>query len=201
MTTDREFTERLTEEIASWRRDGLINAAQARAIMARYGLTWGELDDTRRQGRLAAVVTTLGAVLTGIGVILFVASNWGELGRAARLVLLLLALGVAYGLGFLADRRDHPRVGASLIFLGSLIFGANVFLVAQTYHVQAGSPWLLLFWAAGATATAYTAGSRPSMYLAVIAMLLWYVFQLVEWDALSRGAQTRAVSTAAILPL
>src|SRR5215203_181088 len=200
-SADREFTERLPEEITGWRRDDLITAPQARAIMTRYGLSWAETDETRRRGRLSNVVMTLGALLTGIGVIIFVASNWDQIGRVARVVLLLATLVSVYAAAVWAKWRQHPLLSASLVFLGSLIFGANVFIVAQTYHVNAGSPQLLLFWAAGALASAYTAGSRPSMYLGVLCLLLWYVFQLVDWDTFSRGSEAAALSAAAFLPL
>ncbi len=200
-SADREFTERLPEEVTGWRRDGLITGPQARAIMIRYGLSWAETDESRRRGRLSNVVMTLGALLTGIGVIIFVASNWDQIGRVARVVLLVATLASVYAAAVWANWRQHPLLSASLVFLGSLIFGANVFIVAQTYHVNAGSPQLLLFWAAGALASAYTAGSRPSMYLGVLCLLLWYVFQLVDWDTFSRGSEAAALSAAAFLPL
>jgi uncharacterized membrane protein len=201
MTTDPEFTERLPEEVAGWRRDDLISVAQARSIMARYGLDWAETDESRRRGRLSNVVMTLGAVLTGIGVIVFVASNWKHIGRIARIVLLLVALAAVYGSALWANHLGHPVLGASLVFLGTLIFGANVFVVAQTYHVNSGSPHLLGFWAAGALASAYTAGSRPSVYLGVFCLILWYMFQLAEWDMFSRGSDAAALSAAAFIPL
>ena len=94
-----------------------------------------------------------------------------------------------YAAAVWANRRQHPLLGAALVFLGSLIFGANVFIVAQTYHLNSGGPLLVVFWAAGALATAYTASSRPSMYLGVVCVLLWYVFQLVDWDMFSHGQE------------
>jgi uncharacterized membrane protein len=200
MTTDH-FTEQLPQEISAWRQDNLISVTQARAIMARYGLTWAESEESRRRGRLSNVVMTLGALLTGVGVIVFVASNWDQLNRVARMVLLVMALGLAYGSALWANRCQHTLLGAALVFLGSLVFGANIFIVAQTYHLNSGGPLLMVFWAAGALATAYTASSRPSMYLGVLGMLLWYVFQIVDWDMFSHGQEAAALSAAAYLPL
>jgi len=39
------------------------------------------------------------------------------------------------------------------------------------------------------------------MYLGVLCLLLWYVFQLVDWDTFSRGSEAAALSAAAFLPL
>ena len=153
------FLAQLPVELDEWQRRGLIGAGQARRILALYGLTVPVAGEARRQGRLAALAGVLGAVLTGVGVILFVASNWQRMDRPLKVVLLLGMLLAAYGVGYWLKlgRAERPGVGEGFIFLGSIIFGANIFLIAQIYHVRVGEPLLLAAWSAGAFATAYAA--------------------------------------------
>ena len=40
------------------------------------------------------------------------------------------------------------------------LFGGNIFLVSQRYHVPVGEPLLLAFWAVGTFPIAYAAASR-----------------------------------------
>ena len=133
----------------------------------------------------------LGALLVGLGLILFVGSNWDQIDRPFRAVLLLGILVAVYGVGYwLKYRRgDHPRIGAAVIFLGSRVFGAHVFLIGQTYHVQANDPNLVAFWAVGVFPIAYVAVSRPSLYLGILAALGWYGLQLNEWRFYALGTE------------
>jgi uncharacterized membrane protein len=178
---ETRFVEALPDELERWQRDGILGPAQTRRIASLYGLAAPPGGFAGSQGRMAAIVGVLGALLAGIGVILFVASNWEHIDRFVRLVILLTTLvGVSGGAVWLTA-HEHPRIGAALHFLAALVFGANIFLVAQTYHVNAGEPGLLAFWAAGAFLLAYAARSRPAMVLSILVSVLWLILQLVDW--------------------
>lgn len=194
------FVDTLPEELDRWQREGVINPAQARKVAAMYGLASPAAALAGGQGRMAAIVGVLGALLAGIGVILFVASNWEHFDRIVRLVILLGTLVGVGGGAFWLNAHEHPRVGAALTFLAAIVFGANVFLVGQTYHVNAGEPGLLAFWAAGAFLLAYAARSRPSLALAILVTVLWYILQLFDWriDRLGLGF---VIGFAAFIPL
>jgi uncharacterized membrane protein len=192
MSARRPFQEELPDALELWQRQGLVSQGQARRILAYYGLAPQTVEEAGGRGRLASIVAILGAVLVGIGVILFVGSNWQHLDRYQRVGLLLAAMLAAYAAGFRLKYRpgNYPRIGASLIFLGTVVFGANLFLVAQIYHVSAPEPTLLAIWATGAFATAYAAASRPSLYLGIIVAVAWYGFQLAAWHIERLGASS-----------
>lgn len=200
MQSERPFRGELPEALELWQREGLVSSSQVRRILAYHGLASQPLEEARRTGRLATIVGVLGALLVGIGIILFVASNWQQMDRLQRIALLLAALLLAYGAGYLLryEPGGSPRVGEALIFLGSVVFGANVFLIAQIYHVAAGEPLLLALWSAGAFAVAYAMGLRPPLYLAILAAVGWYGFQLAAWRIDSAGAAV--VGLAAFVP-
>ncbi|MSP78494.1 MAG: DUF2157 domain-containing protein [Dehalococcoidia bacterium] len=108
------------------------------------------------QGNLISTLAVLGAVLFGLGVLLFIGANWQELNRWGKLTLLFAGMLGTYGAGWwLRFVRDYHRLGTAVIFLGAVVYGASVFLIAQIYRVRAGEPSLLLYWFLGVAPLAY----------------------------------------------
>jgi uncharacterized membrane protein len=76
-------------------------------------------------------------------------------------------------------------VGAALLFLGALLFGATIFLVAQMYHVQAHSHTLVLWWVLGIAPLVYALKSVPMAVLMSVLAYVWlglFVFQSADPD-------------------
>ena len=87
--------------------------------------TRGARRDARADRR--ASISSVGAVVVGLGVVLFVAANWDGMPRPTRVVLLLALVAAAYAAGYvLRERRGtHPHVGEALYLLGGLAFAAE----------------------------------------------------------------------------
>ena len=171
---DFSFGRRLTQEMESWLREGLITPEQREKILARYRfLTEAEAKAT--PGRLITTISILGAILVGVGVILFIAANWSEVPRWGKLSLIFGAMITAYGLGYWMryEKEDYPKVGAALIFLGTLIFGAGIFLIAQIYHITVHYPNGPLLWGLGVLPLAYLLRFKTVLSLAILDVLLW----------------------------
>jgi uncharacterized membrane protein len=81
----------------------------------------------------------------------------------------------SYGLGFYLryERKNYPKAGASLILLGSFIFGAGIFLIAQIYHITVHYPNGPLLWGLGVLPLAYLLGFRTILSLAIADILIW----------------------------
>ena len=146
---DDPFVERLKQEVGVWQQEGLVSQAHAHSILARYGLVEGELEE--RRSKVVYALAFLGALLLGIGIITFFAANWQEIPGWSKLLLIFTAVIAAYTVGFWLrfERQLRPRVGNALIFLGALLFGAAIFLIAQGFHIQAHEPTLVYLWAIG----------------------------------------------------
>jgi uncharacterized membrane protein len=178
----------IAAEVDAWRSDGLIDLDQANAILSRYGLAEAPQEDRSGPGRLIAAVSSLGAILLGVGVILFFAANWAAIGEWPKVALVLAAIGLAYGVGFVLRYRpgNYPRVGASLILLGALLYGAGVFLIMQIFHMNAADPVGVLLWTVGVVPLAYANRSRAILGLGLLTFLLWVGWALLEQiDAMS----------------
>lgn len=177
----RGWLEQLPGELARWQQDGLVTPEQAAAIRALYPAP------ERTGSRLARALTVMAAILIGLGAVLFVAAHWEQMDRWLKVGLLLAALLASYGAGYwLAYARgSYPRVGRALILLGCLIYGADIFLIAQIFHLQANYPSGLLLWALGSLATAWATADELVLVLATVLLGLWTGFEQGDFARLN----------------
>lgn len=178
-STNDRFASRLPRAVADWQTAGIITAEQAAAILERYET--GETGQASR-GRLVSILVTLGAVLIGLGVILFFAANWQELPKEAKLALMLVVVPLVYGAGYWARyRQGYVRVGTALILLAAVLYGAAIHLVAQAYHVPVDSPNLVLLWFIGVLPLAYVTRSQSVLTLGIVLFLAAIGFRGQVW--------------------
>ena len=175
--------------VAQWQAAGALapeSAAQARAVLgADAPPPW--------RGFLDALALWLGAALLGAGVIFFVAANWEQLGKFARLIGMQVLLVAAVAA---AIRLAHRRVaGEAALFLAVLLLGALLALLGQTYQTGADTWQLFALWAALALPWAVAARSAVVwltwVVLVNVALVLW--LDLQPWRLFS--ALTGAVVT------
>jgi uncharacterized membrane protein len=185
--SNEEFLERLEGEVTQWQRERLVTETQASAILAWYERGQGE----QGRGRLAVALAFLGAILVGIGVIVLFAANWQAIPGWTKLVLIFAAVIASNAIGFWLRYQHHgfEGTGNALLFLGTLLFGAAIFLIAQGYHVNAHEPALLLLWAVGVLPMAYLLGSRAMVTLMALNLTLalgWETSFWLGWEQLFR---------------
>ena len=169
------FAEELHRESERWVAEGIVTAEQAEQLRRRHPIREAP------RSRAAATLAVIGAITVGVGVIGFVAANWEEMSHGLKLALLVVAIVGAYAGGYRLREGEgtgvQPRIGEALYVIGVLVFGASLFLVGQMYHVEAHDPLALLFWAAGATATALVVRSRALEVIALVIFTAW-----VGWE-------------------
>lgn len=171
---DLAFHTRLKEEIDLWVNEHLITLSQKDDILARYAML-DAADEKTAPGKLITTISIMGALLIGIGVILFVASNWSQIPRWGKLSMIFTSMFLSYGLGYYVryEKGNYPRVGAAIILLGSIIFGAGIFLIAQIYHITVHYPNGVLLWSVGIFPLAYLVRFKTILSLAIMALLVW----------------------------
>ncbi len=181
------FYRRLQQEIESWETEGLLTSTQKEKILARYQVLQ-EIEERAGPKKVITTLSILGAVLAGIGVILFMASNWGAIPRWGKLGLIFIPMLASYGMGFYIryEKRNYPKVGASLILLGTFLYGAGIFLIAQIYHISAHYPNGPLLWGLGIIPLAYLLRFQSIAFLSILIFLIWLgmeaSFYLPEFD-------------------
>lgn len=130
----------LTEESSEWVGLGLIDDLQREAILTRY-----ERDNSSQFIRSLVLI---GVLLIGAGVLSFIASNWPYLGKVAKFTIIVSAMLVSSFSGLYLSEKS-PRTGRALIILGTIIYGAGIFLVGQMFHFSSGFHNAFLLWAVG----------------------------------------------------
>lgn len=166
------------EQIDQWLSEGTITKEQATKMLDDNNVYRKE----QSSNKFIVALSTIGSVLLGIGAILFVASNWEAMSTIMKMAMLLGSTFGAYGAGYYLkyQRKSLPRVGGSLIFLGTLLFGASIFLTAQMYHINANSHTLVLLWLIGILPFVYGFSSPLIAGLAALLFYIWiglFVFQ------------------------
>jgi uncharacterized membrane protein len=149
--------------------------------MSRYG-TPEKRESVLSMGRILTYVAIIGAILFGCGIISFIAANWGGIPDFGRVILVLSLNFTLFGLGYYLRylKKSHPRIGKALIFLSSIIVGASIFIVAQTYHVEAGAPWLVLLWLLAILPLAYLFRMNSVMGLSILVFFIWINLEFLE---------------------
>jgi uncharacterized membrane protein len=168
------FRKQLKDELPAWQSEGLISPDQANALTQRYQLERIGAESLRT---LLGVIYGIGIVLVAIGVISFVAFHWTGMTRTSKVVLIFAAMLACHGLGFYLWQISgkSPKLGHALICLGTLIFGANIGLMAQIFHIKGQWNAMFLPWAVGAIIAAYAVGSVPNAAIAILTSFIWFV--------------------------
>lgn len=128
---------------------------------------------TGNRARMVRILSGTGALLVGAGVFSFVAANWPGMPDWSRLAVILAAMTVFSVAGWVVrDVLGYRFTGEALLALGSLVFGAGIFLVAQIFNVRVAWPDGFLLWMLGSLAMAFAVRSTPLHVIAVVAGLI-----------------------------
>jgi len=132
------------------------------------------------QKKTIRIVATIGAILIGLGIFSFIASNWQEMTREGKMMTVVFPMICVDLVGWLLKEKSKlEKSGEALLFLGSMIFGGAVFLAAQMYNTRVYWPDGFLWWALGSLAVAWVLDIISIYWLAIFAGfigLAWYPF-------------------------
>lgn len=125
-----------------------------------------EKEDTFK--KTIRIIVTIGVILVGAGIFSFVAANWQYMSKAVKIVVILILMLMSYGFGwYLKEKLNLDKIGSALLLLGSIIYGAGIFLVAQIFHIRVNWPDGFILWMIGIIAVAFALESFPHFYLAI----------------------------------
>ena len=168
------------DAIAGWRAAGLLTVEQGDGLLATLApgpAPVRAVANERKLGRGVTVLINLGAIALAVGLLIFFASNWIEFGRGAKIAsLFALTLGF-YVAGFELTRDGRggfPKLGLALVFLGCVMFGTDIVLIALIYDLTAEHAWSLLIQCVVWLSIAYVVRSRLVLFLALAGVVAWF---------------------------
>jgi uncharacterized membrane protein len=176
---NKAYLRRLGNDLPSWFERGWVTPEGRTAILDHVAA------DAAGVRRAPLAFAILGALLLGTGVILFFAANWNALPKLAKLVILFGGMWAAYlAAGYALARPDRTAsaFGHALLLLGTILFGANINLIAQIYHISGHYPNAILLWSMGALAVAWLARSQPAAVLGLVILTLWSGMEILDFE-------------------
>jgi uncharacterized membrane protein len=134
--------------------------------------------------RFAIVLSILGALLVGLGIVLVVAHNWDELGRVPQTIFAFLPMVVGQALCFYTLSKQKEsfawREGSALILFFGV--GSCIALISQIYHIGGSLSAFLLTWMLLTIALLYVMPSYITGLL-YIAGITWYACVVGYFDS------------------
>ncbi len=162
-----------------WTEEGLIESSAAARIRA-YET---EQDKARGLGWPVVLAISLGGLLLGAGVLLFVAAHWDALSPSLRFGLVLALVALFHVSAALAADR-FPALSTTLHAVGTICLGAGIFLAGQIFNLQEHWPAGLMLWALGAWIAWALLRDWPQAVLAAVLTPMWISG---EWLEATRG--------------
>lgn len=167
---ERQLAELLAAEV--------ITSDTAQKITAFY-----HTQDKAKPNRLLTIFGVLGALLSGLGIILIIAHNWDDMPKTMKtfLAFLPLILGQVACAFSVIKKKNTSWIEASTTFL-ILAVGATISLVSQVYNIPGNMSSFLLVWAAVTAPLIYLMRSNMAIILQLV-LATWFAFDFGYLDS------------------
>lgn len=121
------------------------------------------------QKKTVYIISIIGAILIGAGIFSFIASNWSSMGKSIKILIIIAAMLIFYGVGwYVREKKALLRTGMSLIFLGTITYGAGIFLIAQMFHLRVSWADGYILWMIGTVVVAHAFFSPFLFYVSLL---------------------------------
>lgn len=177
----RRFRLALAEEIKQWQKDEVISPEVAERLATMYPVSQYDI-------KLISLSLIVGATLIGLASLSLVASNWQHIDRIAKLVIAVGAMLAAYTGAWHCcyEPGKSPKLGGALIELGTMIFGACIWMLTQFLNFDANLSTGLLYWAIGTALVTFITRSKITCCLLALQLVS---LQSICLDSLGSGPQ------------
>ena len=171
------YIRQLKRDLDEWVARGLVHPDDVNSFLESAGTG-------AKKRSLQTLFAILGVILLGFAAISYIAANFGAIPRVVLLSSLIVLMIASYGAGVVALIKANNGLGQAFILLGAILFGVNIMLIAQMYHISSHYPNGVLVWGLGALAIAIMTPSRPALGLAFVLGAIWTTLESVEFDVL-----------------
>jgi len=125
------------------------------------------------------VVVTIGAILMGLGAILFVSSNWEIIPNLLKVFILLSSVTVTMVISY-SVKKQSINLSKALLILAVLIFGASLFLIDIAYQFNIEAYTINFVWALAAV---LLSAIHKDLLMFIFAHILSFIVIIVGFDS------------------
>jgi len=171
----------LESQLDAWRAAGIVGPDQAARILDLYE-TPAQL---AARGRSLLLTTLMGvaALLVAMAAMLAIGYNWQAMPASVKLAIIFTVLLATHGVGaYLRFRRGAKLASDVAFFLGCLVFGAAIFLIAQIFHLSGHYPDTVWWWALGVMPFALCLDSVLLQALLAALLALWCGMEILGFS-------------------
>lgn len=159
----------LRAALVEWQHEGLVTTNAVDVITKRY-----DLDRPPQWFRSSTfMIGLVAALLVTAGLVLFISDHWNDMGTVARMLTGIVPWFASVVMLLRATATGRMRQAEGWAFLASLLFGVNIFLQAQIFHLSGYWPTGVMWWALGTLAMAIAVRSAAVLTLAQILTVSW----------------------------
>ncbi|XLS28564.1 DUF2157 domain-containing protein [Flavobacteriaceae bacterium M23B6Z8] len=161
---------KIIKDLAEMVSEGVISSSTADDIK-----NWYVAKKIERPNRLLLISGVLGALLTGLGIILILAHNWDSFSRFFKTILAFIPLAISQGLAVYALKKENEtwKEAAGVLLFFSI--GTAISLVSQIYHISGSLDSLLFTWILLGAPLIYLLKSKSLILLHLI-FSTWWLF-------------------------
>ena len=154
----------LEHELTYLQRAGTISEEEKKRMLASY--------DVKDGLSFITILLAISALLLGLGILTFVASNWMYISKGLKfLVIIVCLIGVNFA-GVKFETR-FPKTSRSMHYAGILIFGAGIFLIEQMFNISINFNSSFLLWAIGTVCIGYFLKDRTIILFTSFLLLIY----------------------------
>lgn len=170
----------LSAEVQRWTEAQLISEQQGRAIVSQYP----DEAALKRRGVVRGVVTlgVLAGAMVVAACLMLVEHNLARLTRYDKTVAVLGVVAAAFAGSMIGYRRGSQVMGEALALLGTLLFGAGLWALADIYHIQGHYPEVFFWWMVGTMVTATLLKAPMCSAAAVVLSGAWAGTEILGFE-------------------
>jgi uncharacterized membrane protein len=178
---NKQFYKKLQEKLPHWKMQGWLDDVSAQSIL--NDAYSDAHNSSLKSHRISFILGIMGVMLLAVGAISFFAANWQGMSKIMKLSLLFSSMTAAYlaSAWALSDKK-YPALGQAFLLLGVLLFGNNIMLIAQIYHIDTHYPNGILLWATGALISAIIMKSELVLIAGILLSLLWTGMEIFDFS-------------------
>ncbi|WP_301109728.1 DUF2157 domain-containing protein [Sporosarcina sp.] len=137
-----------------------------------------ELYEPKGATNFVRLLLVFGAILVGVGILSFIAGNWNGLTPYSKFGLILITFVLSYIAGYKLE-PNYERTSRSMYYIGAAIYGAGIFLIGQSFHLDHAVYTDFLLWSVGILPLAYY---LKDQLLAVFASTFLIIYSFTAFE-------------------